>query len=360
MSWIRTAIAVGIVAVAASGTFARTDGGDLASLQGTWWTKTEAPVLVKSKRPSKPIYSITVLVIEGNKMKMTLATPDGKTHKFDSEFVLEESTNPKQFDDAKESVLGKTLAIYELDGDTLKMCSGGPGQPRPKQFVGSSTGLPRLVTYTRGLPPEGMPATREARKTSRFPAQFKARATVVEVDKHHNVLLRFEDGRELQVNSQIDSAYDASGAKIKDAHSIKKAGNVLDVFVTGKMVKGEESYTFIEARLVKGDLIANEAPRAKKAAPEPLVLQSGVVTQLTVWRATIDVDGTLVHVGRHHPAAKAYDSNGELMAKGSAERMLKVGNKVKIFVNKKLPRQAYPTLREIHLVEGSLADPGEK
>jgi hypothetical protein len=54
-----------------------------------------------------------------------------------------------------------------------------------------------------------------------------------------------------------------------------------------------------------------------KAAPEPFALQSGVVTQLTVWRATIDVDGTLVHVGRHHPAAKAYDSIGETRKVGS-------------------------------------------
>jgi len=67
-----------------------------------------------------------------------------------------------------------------------------------------------------------------------------------------------------------------------------------------------------------------------------------------------------VHVGRHHPAAKAYDVNGELMPKGSAERMLKIGNKVAVFVNKKTNRQAYPTLREIHLIEGFLADPSAK
>jgi uncharacterized protein (TIGR03067 family) len=360
MFWNRTAIACGIVVFAASGAVAQTAGGDLANLQGTWWTKTQAASLVKSKTRSKPVYTITVLTIEGNNVKMTLTTPDGKTQKFESKFVLDESASPKQFDDAKESVLGKTLAIYELDGDTLKMCSGGPGQPRPKQFAGSSNGLPRLVTYTRGLPPEGMPGRRE-RPQSRFPAQFKARATVLEVDRHHNVLLRFEDGRELQVESEIGSAYDASGAKIKDAHSVKKVGNVLDVFLTGKMVQGVESYTFIEARLVKGDLVTKAAPKAvTKAAPEPLALQSGVVTALTVWRATIDVDGAPVHVGRHHPAAKAYGVNGELMAKGSAERMLKVGNKVKVFVNKKSNRQAYPTLREIHLIEGSLGDPPAK
>jgi len=156
--------------------------------------------------------------------------------------------------------------------------------------------------------------------------------------------------------SQIGDAYDASGARLKDAHSVKKVGNVLDVFLTGKMVNGKESYHFIKARIVNGELVARAAPPPPRA-PTALSLQTGVVAAVTKWRVAIDIGGTPVYVGRHHPGAKAYDVNGMLMPRESAERMLQVGNKVSVFVNPKAARQVYPTLREIRLVEGAMADP---
>jgi hypothetical protein len=117
-------------------------------------------------------------------------------------------------DSTDNSPLGKMLAIYEIDGDTLKICSGAPGGTRPTRFVGSSNPLdfPQLATYTRGLPPGGMPGGMARRKEvskSRFPAQFKARATVLRVDPNQDVLLRFEDGQEMLVGSQIGKAFDA-------------------------------------------------------------------------------------------------------------------------------------------------------
>ena len=94
---------------------------------------------------------------------------------------------------------------------------------------------------------------------------------------------------------------------------------------------------------------------------KPLAFQTGVVKEITVWRATIDLeDGTQVHVGRHYGKAPAYDINGTPLPRGTADLMLKVGNKVQIAVNPKQPRQVYPTLREIHLLEGTLAEPGAK
>jgi len=171
MSRTRIVIAVCIVVVATSSAFAQIGGGDLPRMQGTWWRKTQAANLVKPKTPSKPLYSITVLVIEGDKMKTTLATPDGKVHKFEYGFALNESANPKQLDSTDNSPLGKMLSIYQIEGDTLKICTGGPGDPRPTQFVGSSDplGFLQMAEYTRGLPPGGMAGPREVEK-SRFPA----------------------------------------------------------------------------------------------------------------------------------------------------------------------------------------------
>ena len=47
---------------------------------------------------------------------------------------------------------GKTFttgAIYELSGDTLKICSRGPGEPRPKKIGSTSVDGQQLMVLKR-------------------------------------------------------------------------------------------------------------------------------------------------------------------------------------------------------------------
>ena len=50
-------------------------------------------------------------------------------------------------------IAGKTtLAIYEIDGDTMKSCVANPGDPRPKSFESKAGTGYMLVTYKRMKP----------------------------------------------------------------------------------------------------------------------------------------------------------------------------------------------------------------
>jgi uncharacterized protein (TIGR03067 family) len=61
-------------------------------------------------------------------------TRDGETLA-KSTFTLDASQKPKTIDAKLEGIDKPVLGIYELEGDTLKVCNAGPGETRPKEFA---------------------------------------------------------------------------------------------------------------------------------------------------------------------------------------------------------------------------------
>jgi uncharacterized protein (TIGR03067 family) len=118
--------------------------GDLGKLQGKW---------TGMSGPEKNV--AIVLVLKGKNVTIKTTLPDGGQpveHK--GEIQIDEKTTPKQWDWTKFTRPDGTeepdrLAIYELDGDTLKLCVGGPGNARPSEFQQGENGPPNLVTLTR-------------------------------------------------------------------------------------------------------------------------------------------------------------------------------------------------------------------
>jgi uncharacterized protein (TIGR03067 family) len=102
--------------------------GDIKSLQGTWRV-----VKGESKGKAKPEDAIKDLkwVIKGN--KITLKGDEGKG--FELRFRLDAAKKPKTIDltnpERKQTVQG----IYQLAGNTWKLCVGVPGEKRPAAFV---------------------------------------------------------------------------------------------------------------------------------------------------------------------------------------------------------------------------------
>ncbi len=117
--------------------------GDLAKIQGRWTGKV-------GPEKNFPL----VLVIEGTKANASFTRPDGTDVELKGKIKLDEAKAPKQMDwtgfvrpdgNAAEDNLG----IYELDGDTLRVCNGGPGNDRPDKFEDGTDGPPHVILLKR-------------------------------------------------------------------------------------------------------------------------------------------------------------------------------------------------------------------
>lgn len=142
---MRTAglFAVAVVVVMSPSARGEAAGDDWKKLAGTW--KVEAATF--NGEDSTAIFKEAVLTIEEGKYKVTFGgTTDAGTLKIDP------AKKPKQM-----TVTGtdgpskdKTLpAIYEIDGDTLKICYTLDGKDPPTEFKSTAENKTLLVTYKR-------------------------------------------------------------------------------------------------------------------------------------------------------------------------------------------------------------------
>jgi uncharacterized protein (TIGR03067 family) len=118
-------------------------------LKGTW-------TVVEGTEKGKPLapgarYKGTItfdkefveqsLTVEGDPTPRAYPVMKGK-------FVINASPSPAQIDflpGEGEDPLMLRQGIFEFDGPRLKLCVGGPGQPRPGSFIGLSDGEILLV-----------------------------------------------------------------------------------------------------------------------------------------------------------------------------------------------------------------------
>ena len=142
----RTAGLLTVAVALLSVTFAHADAtaDDWKKLAGTW--KVESAVL--NGEDQSAVFKETVLTVEEGKYKVDFA---GMT-----------DTGTLKIDPAKKPKLmtitgtdgpskGKSLpAIYEIDGDTLKVCYTLDGKDPPTEFKSTAENKTLLVTYKRG------------------------------------------------------------------------------------------------------------------------------------------------------------------------------------------------------------------
>jgi uncharacterized protein (TIGR03067 family) len=104
---------------------------ELAKFEGTW--RFVSVEVEGAKLPEEQVKKSGKMVIRGNQFAVPAG---GATYR--GTFKVDVSSKPKRIDatftDGPDK--GKTfLGIYELEGDTYKVCLGMPGKPRPKAFV---------------------------------------------------------------------------------------------------------------------------------------------------------------------------------------------------------------------------------
>lgn len=121
-------------------------GDDLERLQGTW----------SGQAGPKHRYPVTI-AIEGRRVAVTIEPLVGPKIEAEGELVIDETVVPKaldwvRFHLADGDALPEVAAIYELDGDTLRVGNGGPNNPRPTEFVPGEGVLADVVTFKRIAP----------------------------------------------------------------------------------------------------------------------------------------------------------------------------------------------------------------
>jgi uncharacterized protein (TIGR03067 family) len=123
--------------------------GDLARLQGRWFTK------AGSRRNI-----VVVLEIEGNKARVDITTPQGLKFQATGELRINESVAPRALDwvgftglDSQD--LPDIPAIYEVSGETFRVCNGGPNSARPSEFKPGENILADIHVFERQKPATG-------------------------------------------------------------------------------------------------------------------------------------------------------------------------------------------------------------
>jgi uncharacterized protein (TIGR03067 family) len=119
-------------------------GDDLKAMEGTW--KVESAEAEGQKIESEDLKELMVK-IAGDRYDLKIKDKtDAGTLK------LDETQKPKTLDgtDTEGDDVGKvTKAIYELSGDTLKVCYALNGGERPKELATSAGSSLLLITYKR-------------------------------------------------------------------------------------------------------------------------------------------------------------------------------------------------------------------
>ncbi len=116
---------------------------DQKNIQGKW--KIESALHGGKAMPEEAKNS-AILVIDGSKMKMTM-TANGKEQVIEMTFKLDSTKKPRAIDVDINGMPG--LGIYSLEGDTLKICHGESGDPRPTEFASTEGNKLALVVLKR-------------------------------------------------------------------------------------------------------------------------------------------------------------------------------------------------------------------
>ena len=119
--------------------------GDLAKFQGHWTAK------------AGPEKNVDVnIIFKGDAVSVAFTTPEGQERSMKGVVALDEAAKPhktisfKGFTRQDGSDAPDSLGIYAFDGnDSVRICTGGPGNERPTEFKAGEDGPPRLIELKR-------------------------------------------------------------------------------------------------------------------------------------------------------------------------------------------------------------------
>jgi uncharacterized protein (TIGR03067 family) len=126
MMWRPLVLTAALAAVAADAPKDEANKKDLARVQGVW--KVASATHGGKDAPPETVERMQ-LTFDGNKVTAS----DGNKEE-PATFELDATKKPAMIDIVDKKNERVIQAIYEIDGDTLKVCFGRPGEGRPKEF----------------------------------------------------------------------------------------------------------------------------------------------------------------------------------------------------------------------------------
>jgi uncharacterized protein (TIGR03067 family) len=137
-------LAVSTAAALAGGEPAR----DIDKLKGAWLV-----IGGEADGRALPEEEVKKKVIVRFAAETLVLTEDGKQDKVELKYKLDPTQKPKAIDITPETAeRGVIRGIYQLDGDTLKVCLGEPGKERPAKFETKPGSGHKLMKLSRMKP----------------------------------------------------------------------------------------------------------------------------------------------------------------------------------------------------------------
>jgi uncharacterized protein (TIGR03067 family) len=138
----RPGLLLALIALLLPASFALAD--DLKTMEGKW--KVEALEVGGKVEESPDLKELLVTITGASYEIMVKGMTDRGT------LALDETKSPKTMDatDTEGDDIGKVIkAIYELKGDTMRVCYAIKGDERPKEFATKEGAPVLLITYRR-------------------------------------------------------------------------------------------------------------------------------------------------------------------------------------------------------------------
>ncbi len=259
---------------------------DLDLLQGSW---TVTALEVEGQKMPAAMLANGRIVIKGNRFTST-----GMGAVYKGTLELDAFTNPRQLNmkfDAGPEKGNTNLCIYELDGDSWKLCIATRGTVRPSSF-GSTPGSGfALETLTRGDAPaaakakalplkKAAPATRSSAPATEFEGEWQMVSGIMDGQPMEKSAVKWVR-RVTQGNQTTVYAGPQMMMKMEFTSDSSKSPKTIDYLNTAGSNAGKSQLGIYE---LEGDLlkICVSAPGA--ARPAQFESGPGDGRMLTVWR----------------------------------------------------------------------------
>lgn len=170
--------------------------GDLAKLQGSWRTKVGIDKDID-----------LVVIIKGQSVVGKVTTADGQDIEINGEIVVNDEAKPHKtidwvrFTGPNGEEVADNLGIYNFeDADTVTVCNGGPGNPRPTEYKVGERGDPQVLSLKREKPAAGDEVKDDAKADDKDApkgdlAKFQGTwTTVVGPERDIEIVMTFEGG----------------------------------------------------------------------------------------------------------------------------------------------------------------------